>query len=166
MTDGRIDVHAHYLAPDYLEALHKAERWLLGGIPVPEWSPQLALEFMDAHGIAMQLLSVSHPGVEFVSREEPVPRARVQRLRRRGRARAPGALADEPPNAPRRARSRASPRPPKGQPKGQRAKIAILSACSAMSASPRTRPFAGSSWKPETGLEPVTLRLQGECSTS
>ncbi len=66
MTDGRIYVHAHYLAPDYLEALHKAERWLLGGIPVTEWSPQLTLEFMDAHGIAMQLLSVTEPAVEFV----------------------------------------------------------------------------------------------------
>jgi hypothetical protein len=33
--------------------------WLLGGIPVSEWTPELALEFMDAHGIALQVLSVS-----------------------------------------------------------------------------------------------------------
>jgi predicted TIM-barrel fold metal-dependent hydrolase len=43
--------------------------WLIGGIPVPEWTPELALEFMDAHGIAVQMLSVSDPGVEFVDGE-------------------------------------------------------------------------------------------------
>ena len=52
MTDRRpgphrIDVHAHYLAPAYKEALQEAEMWLIGGIPVPEWTPELALEFMD-----------------------------------------------------------------------------------------------------------------------
>jgi predicted TIM-barrel fold metal-dependent hydrolase len=62
----RIDVHAHYLAPAYTEALRREEMWLIGGIPVPDWSPELALEFMDAHGIAVQMLSVSDPGVEFV----------------------------------------------------------------------------------------------------
>ncbi len=62
----RIDVHAHYLAPAYVQALQEAEMWLIGGIPVPEWTPALALEFMDAHDIAVQMLSVSDPGVEFV----------------------------------------------------------------------------------------------------
>ena len=74
MTDSpagryRIDVHAHYLAPPYKEALAETEMWLIGGIPVPEWTSELALEFMDAHGIAVQMLSVSDPGVEFVDRE-------------------------------------------------------------------------------------------------
>ena len=71
MTDSpagphRIDVHAHYLAPPYKEALAETETWLIGGIPVPEWTPALALEFMNAHGIAVQMLSVSDPAVEFV----------------------------------------------------------------------------------------------------
>ncbi len=65
----RIDAHAHYLAPHYKEALQKAEMWLIGGIPVPDWTPELALEFMDAEGIAVQMLSVSDPGVEFVEEE-------------------------------------------------------------------------------------------------
>ena len=77
MTEGRIDVHAHHLAPAYLEALHHAERWWIGGIPVLEWSPQLALEFMDAHGIAVQLLSISDPGVEFLSQDKAAPLARA-----------------------------------------------------------------------------------------
>ena len=55
--------------------------WLIGGIPVPEWTPQLALEFMDSHGIAVQMLSVSDPGVEFVDHQRPRPRTGVQRLR-------------------------------------------------------------------------------------
>ncbi len=62
----RIDVHAHYLAPLYREALQESEMWLIGGIPVPDWTPELALGFMNAEGIAVQMLSVSDPGVEFV----------------------------------------------------------------------------------------------------
>lgn len=72
----RIDIHAHYLAPAYVEALRTAERWLIGGIPVPEWTPDLALEFMDRFGIARQLLSVSDPGVEFVEASERAALAR------------------------------------------------------------------------------------------
>jgi 6-methylsalicylate decarboxylase len=75
MTDRRIDVHAHYLATAYVEALQRAERWLIGGIPVPQWSPELALEFMDAHGIALQVLSISDPGVEFLPQENSGPLA-------------------------------------------------------------------------------------------
>ena len=56
MTDRRpgphrIDVHAHYLAPAYKDALREAEMWLIGGIPVPEWTPQLALEFMELEDV-------------------------------------------------------------------------------------------------------------------
>ncbi len=63
-------------APAYKEALQEAEMWLIGGIPVPEWTPELALEFMDAHGIAVQMLSVSDPGVEFVAPERAPALAR------------------------------------------------------------------------------------------
>ena len=63
---GRIDVHAHYLAPTYRQELDEAGLAMIGGIPVPPWTPELALEFMDAHGIERQLLSVSDPGVGFL----------------------------------------------------------------------------------------------------
>jgi len=72
----RIDVHAHHLAPAYKEALQEAEKWLIGGVPLPEWTAQLALEFMDSHGIAVQMLSVSDPGVEFVDDERAPALAR------------------------------------------------------------------------------------------
>lgn len=57
--------------PAYLDALRDAGIYFIGGIPVPEWSPGLALEFMDAHGIAVQMLSVSDPGVEFAAEAAP-----------------------------------------------------------------------------------------------
>lgn len=68
---GRVDVHAHHLPGAYVQALREAGMWLIGGIPVPEWSPELALEFMDRHGIGMQVLSLSDPGVEFAGGHAP-----------------------------------------------------------------------------------------------
>lgn len=62
----RIDVHAHYLSPTYAAALQANDLLMIGGLPTPRWSPELALEFMDAHEIAVQILSASDPGVEFL----------------------------------------------------------------------------------------------------
>lgn len=66
MTAGRIDAHAHYIAPAYREALTSNGTEKIGGIPVPPWTPELAIGFMDAHGIGRQVLSVSDPGVDFL----------------------------------------------------------------------------------------------------
>ena len=71
-----IDVHAHYLAPAYREALEALGLAMIGGIPVPPWTPELAVEFMDAHGIERQILSVSDPGVGFL---EPAAAAALAR---------------------------------------------------------------------------------------
>lgn len=62
----RVDIHAHSLVPAYKEALAAAGITAFHRIPVPEWSPELALEFMGQHDIALQFLSVSDPGVSFV----------------------------------------------------------------------------------------------------
>jgi predicted TIM-barrel fold metal-dependent hydrolase len=62
MQAGRIDVHAHYIGGAF-------GRWLIASgflpagadpdaVSVPVWSPELAGEFMDAHGIATQVLSI------------------------------------------------------------------------------------------------------------
>jgi len=75
-VNGTIDVHAHFLPPVYREALAREQLWMIGGLPVPEWSAEAALEFMDAHGLAAQLLSISDPGVEFVAPEQAVRLAR------------------------------------------------------------------------------------------
>lgn len=74
--NGRIDAHAHYIAPAYREALEGAGPAMIGGIPVPPWTVELALEFMDAHEIGRQLLSVSDPGVGFLPTSEAIELAR------------------------------------------------------------------------------------------
>jgi hypothetical protein len=59
----RIDTHAH-LVPDFYRG------WLLekgvdaGGLPIPIWSVQSTLEFMEANEIETSILSVATPGVE------------------------------------------------------------------------------------------------------
>lgn len=65
-----IDVHMHYLPACYREALHKAGMSTLdGGIPIPTWSEDLALQTMDRLGIETAILSVSSPSVRFVQGE-------------------------------------------------------------------------------------------------
>lgn len=63
----RVDLHAHYIAPEYRAALTAAGITAIGGIPIPAWTPDAALKFMDGHGIAVQMLSVSDPGVDFLA---------------------------------------------------------------------------------------------------
>jgi 6-methylsalicylate decarboxylase len=63
----RVDMHSHHLTPAYKQALTEHGIVAFHRIPVPEWSPELALQFMDAHDIDFQMLSVSDPGVSFVS---------------------------------------------------------------------------------------------------
>jgi predicted TIM-barrel fold metal-dependent hydrolase len=63
---ARIDVHAHFVPPAYREAAVAAGHSRPDGMPaLPEWSPELALETMDALGIAAACLSVSSPGIWF-----------------------------------------------------------------------------------------------------
>jgi predicted TIM-barrel fold metal-dependent hydrolase len=62
----RIDVHHHFLPPEYLLALQRA------GVsePIPEvdfpvWDVEQSLAVMDRQGIATAMLSLSEPGVLF-----------------------------------------------------------------------------------------------------
>jgi predicted TIM-barrel fold metal-dependent hydrolase len=64
MTGRRIDVHFHLIPDFYREAVYAA-----GSGPAigryPDWTPELALELMDASGIAYALTSLAQPGVQF-----------------------------------------------------------------------------------------------------
>ena len=60
----RIDVHAHMAPQFYRDALREAGRVPTSGARI-EWTPELALETMDAHGIAASIVSISFPGVHF-----------------------------------------------------------------------------------------------------
>jgi 6-methylsalicylate decarboxylase len=63
---GLIDVHAHFLLPEYVAAAERAGHVRPDGLPAwPEWSVQRHLDLMDATGIAKSVLSVSSPGVHF-----------------------------------------------------------------------------------------------------
>jgi len=60
----RIDVHFHLIPPFYREAVYAAGRGPAIG-KYPDWTPALALDVMDAHGIEVALTSLAQPGVGF-----------------------------------------------------------------------------------------------------
>src|SRR4249920_262906 len=60
----RIDVHCHLIPPFYREAVYEAGRGPAIG-KYPDWTPELALELMDSHGIEVALTSLAQPGVGF-----------------------------------------------------------------------------------------------------
>ena len=64
MASRRIDVHFHHIPPFYSEAVYEAGRGPAIG-KYPDWTPQLALELMDSHGIEVALTSLAQPGVGF-----------------------------------------------------------------------------------------------------
>jgi 6-methylsalicylate decarboxylase len=59
MKSQRLDVHAHYMLPDAVPAGRPDQNF--SGSPMPRWTPELALSFMDRHGITTQMLSVPAP---------------------------------------------------------------------------------------------------------
>jgi 6-methylsalicylate decarboxylase len=68
MTDeftNRIDVHFHYLSPEYREKMMDAIGGWPDGFAAPQWSAEATLAMMDRLNIATGMLSVSSPGVHF-----------------------------------------------------------------------------------------------------
>ncbi|MEV0663786.1 amidohydrolase family protein [Actinomadura luteofluorescens] len=86
----RIDMHAHFLPPDYRNALLAHGYVTVGGYPTPQWSPERAQEFMGRYGIQTQVLSISDPGVSFLSGDQ------ARQLARYCNEYAAGLLADKP----------------------------------------------------------------------
>lgn len=63
---AKIDVHVHYLPPEYRRLAAEAGHSKPDGMPgLPEWSPERAVAFMDEMNIQAGVLSVSSPGVHF-----------------------------------------------------------------------------------------------------
>jgi 6-methylsalicylate decarboxylase len=56
MKLNRFDVHAHYMPPGTVPRAVPAQNFVAP--PMPTWSPEFALDFMDRHDIATQLLSL------------------------------------------------------------------------------------------------------------
>jgi predicted TIM-barrel fold metal-dependent hydrolase len=65
MADGMIDVHFHLIPQFYRDAVYEAGRGPAIG-RYPDWSPELALDLMDKHGIALAITSLAQPGVSFL----------------------------------------------------------------------------------------------------
>lgn len=57
----RIDLHAHFVTPEYAAAQAAHGRLLEDGFPLPPWSEEAHLAAMDALNIGTALLSVSSP---------------------------------------------------------------------------------------------------------
>jgi 6-methylsalicylate decarboxylase len=71
-----IDVHTHLITQAYQTSMSGAGITDVGGFPMPDWSVRTALEVMDDHGISASLLSISAPGIDFVSGEAALLLAR------------------------------------------------------------------------------------------
>jgi predicted TIM-barrel fold metal-dependent hydrolase len=81
----RIDVHQHYLAKHYLDAVGMDRITANSTVrSLPEWSVAGSLELMDKVGIDSAILSVSDPGIELETDERT---ARLARECNEGQAR-------------------------------------------------------------------------------
>jgi 6-methylsalicylate decarboxylase len=65
LAAGMIDVHFHLIPQFYRDAVYEAGRGPAIG-RYPDWSPKLALDLMDKHGIALAITSIAQPGVAFM----------------------------------------------------------------------------------------------------
>src|SRR5687767_9258983 len=67
----RIDTHHHILPPKYVEK--ELDRIVASspsfGRMIPAWTPQKAIDAMDAAGIATAVTSISAPGIWFGERQ-------------------------------------------------------------------------------------------------
>ncbi len=67
---GRIDVHLHIIPTFYQDAVYAAGFGPARRAGYPTYAPELALEAMDANGIAYALTSLAQPGVQFCPKAE------------------------------------------------------------------------------------------------
>jgi 6-methylsalicylate decarboxylase len=75
MAGGMIDVHFHMIPEFYRDAVYEAGTGPAIG-RYPDWTPQLALELLDKHGIALTMLSLGQPGVGFLPADKAAAFAR------------------------------------------------------------------------------------------
>lgn len=77
MSDGRIDVHSHFLGGVVGQWFESTGYRAMGGFRLPPWSSEAALEFMERRGVSTQLLSL--PMAFGVTSEDPGFAARFAR---------------------------------------------------------------------------------------
>lgn len=67
---GIIDVHAHFVIPEYTELLIKHNATMEDGFPLPKWDVEKHLELMEQCNISWTLLSLSSPHPYFKGYEQ------------------------------------------------------------------------------------------------
>lgn len=67
-----IDVHSHFVCPEYMEYLKKYGKEKEDGFPTPSWSIEKHLAYMDRVGIENCLLSLSSPHFDCGNENETV----------------------------------------------------------------------------------------------
>lgn len=60
-----IDAHCHFLTKEYVDALKKHDRITEDGFPIPSWSLEEQLSYMEVTGIGHGILSLSSPHGHF-----------------------------------------------------------------------------------------------------
>lgn len=65
---AKIDIHVHYLPPEYVDALLKYEGETPDGFLTPEWSVEKHLKFNQHLEIAFSMISLSSPHIFFGDR--------------------------------------------------------------------------------------------------
>lgn len=65
-----IDVHSHLMTRPYLECLERHGALMEDGVPLPQWSEEGHIAFMDSLGIATSVLTLSSPYPYFGDIEE------------------------------------------------------------------------------------------------
>jgi predicted TIM-barrel fold metal-dependent hydrolase len=76
MSARRIDVHLHIIPPFYQDVVREAGLGPSRRAGYPPYSPELALDVMDANEIEVGLTSVAQPGVHFAEPEQAKALAR------------------------------------------------------------------------------------------
>lgn len=72
-----IDVHSHFISPEYMDSLVKHHREMEDGFPAPTWSIEEHLAYMDAAGIEKSLISVSSPHFHSGDAKEAIELGRM-----------------------------------------------------------------------------------------
>ncbi|KAF2177458.1 amidohydrolase 2 [Zopfia rhizophila CBS 207.26] len=72
---SRIDVHSHFLPPDYRDALANNGHEKLDGMPaIPQWSLETHLDMMSSANVSKSIISISSPGTHIVPGKDELGR--------------------------------------------------------------------------------------------
>ena len=67
---GVVDVHSHLVTPEYLAHLERHAALLDEGFPIPKWSAESHLAWMDAAGVETSVITLASPQPMFGDKEE------------------------------------------------------------------------------------------------